>query len=86
MARVALHLDEARPTVPPAIHWRITFSPGHYPSGMPVNRHASRQVLAERLWRVVEAPTADAAVAHFERTENLMVTACERADVGEVLA
>ena len=63
----------------PAITWRLTFSPAHYPSGMPIDRYARREALAMRLHKFVQAPTADGAVAVFERQENLMVTACERA-------
>lgn len=62
----------------PLATWQLTYSPAHKPSGTPLNPHASRQVMAQRLTTTIEAPTADAATGIFEREKGLMVTACER--------
>ena len=68
---------------PPAqVPYRLTYSPAHRPSGVPVIPNASRQVLSERLTADVVAPSADAACAIFERDSGRMVTACTRLQEG----
>lgn len=72
-----MYQDEFR--APPAmVRFELTYSPAHRASGSPLNPHASRQVLAERITTTVEAIHADAAVMRFEREHGLMVTACTR--------
>lgn len=76
-----MYLDSYRQ--PPAqIPYRVTYSPAHLPSGVPVDPQASRQVLAERRTASVIAPNADAACAMFERDSGRMVTACTRLQEG----
>lgn len=68
----------------PQQRFQLTYSPAHRPSGTPINPQASRNVLSERCTAEIEATTADAATAQFERDRNLMVTSCTRMQVSEV--
>jgi len=68
---------------PAAIPFRVTYSPAHLPSGVPLDPRASRQTLAERVTTTITAPTADAATWAFERDHNRMVTACTRLQAGD---
>lgn len=58
--------------------FELTYSPAHKPSGVPLDQHASRQVLQQRLTQEVEAIDSDGAISLFERDSQRMVTACRR--------
>lgn len=72
--------------LPALTSFELTFAPGFTPSGVAHCATASRQVLAERLTTTVEALDSDSAIARFERTDNVMVTACKRVQIEEVAA
>lgn len=72
------HYRQPSAPLPPAVPFRLTYSPSHFPNGIPRNPTASRQVLAERRTAEVMAPSADAATWAYERDHDVMVTACTR--------
>jgi hypothetical protein len=58
--------------------FELTYAPGYKANGTPIDRTASRQVLAHRLTAQEEGLTADGAIDAFEQREGRMVTACKR--------
>lgn len=64
--------------LPPLQSFELTYSPAHHPSGTPLDNTASRQVLAQRLTRIVVACSPQGAIDAFERRAGRMVTGCMR--------
>jgi hypothetical protein len=58
--------------------FKLTYSPAHTPTGVPLDRTASHQVLRERRTETIEALDCDGAIASFERSSCRMVTECKR--------
>lgn len=58
--------------------FKLTYSPAHTPTAVPLDRTASHQVLRERRTETIQAIDCDGAIALFERTSGRMVTECKR--------
>ncbi len=63
----------------PALHlFELTYAPSYKANGTPLDRNASRQVLAHRATSQEHGISPESAIDAFEHRQDRMVTACKR--------